>query len=205
MGAKLEIATLGALSGPTAHLGVHAQLQEHLVQGDRRTTCKAVGAQHFIISTDLGQTANPSPPDGLAWHVAGADVAGDHEGADPDDGAREPRETVDGLAAGNAEVGVGRCLPEDDGDLSRAQSMARRPPTLRGLRCPALRGVHPEPGPASSSFGASIYACAGANTQNAAPAAQLSVAAARTLRRCRRSGSIRPPPRNQTAPAVSSA
>ena len=32
---------------------------------------KAVGAQHFIISTDLGQTANPSPPDGLAWLIGG--------------------------------------------------------------------------------------------------------------------------------------
>jgi hypothetical protein len=32
---------------------------------------KEVGAQHFIISTDLGQTANPSPPDGLGWLIGG--------------------------------------------------------------------------------------------------------------------------------------
>jgi hypothetical protein len=68
---------------------------------------QAVGAQQFIISSDFGLTR-----ESLATRWAGvarcrADVEGDHEGADPDDGAREAREAVDGLAAGNAEVGVG--------------------------------------------------------------------------------------------------
>jgi hypothetical protein len=30
-----------------------------------------VGAEHFILSTDLGQTGNPSQPDGYAMLIAG--------------------------------------------------------------------------------------------------------------------------------------
>jgi Family of unknown function (DUF6282) len=70
MGAKLEIATLGALSGPNAHLAFMRN-SRNISFKETADRVQAVGAQHFIISTDLGQTANPSPPDGLAWHVAG--------------------------------------------------------------------------------------------------------------------------------------
>ena len=31
---------------------------------------KEVGPQNFILATDLGQTGNPSPPDGLQFFVA---------------------------------------------------------------------------------------------------------------------------------------
>jgi hypothetical protein len=30
-----------------------------------------VGAEHFVLGTDLGQTGNPSQPDGYAMLVAG--------------------------------------------------------------------------------------------------------------------------------------
>ena len=32
---------------------------------------KAVGAEHFLLATDLGQTGNPSPPDGYKLLVGG--------------------------------------------------------------------------------------------------------------------------------------
>jgi hypothetical protein len=70
MGAKMEIATLGALYGPNAHLAFMRN-SKNISFAESADHVKAVGAQHFIISTDLGQTANPSPPDGLGWHIAG--------------------------------------------------------------------------------------------------------------------------------------
>ena len=70
MGAKLEIATLGALYGPTAHLAFMRN-SKNVSFKESADHVKEVGAQHFIISTDLGQTANPSPPDGLGWLIAG--------------------------------------------------------------------------------------------------------------------------------------
>jgi len=70
MGAKMEIATLGALSGPQAHLAFMRN-SKNISFKESADHIKQVGAAHFIISTDLGQTANPSPPDGLAWLVGG--------------------------------------------------------------------------------------------------------------------------------------
>jgi hypothetical protein len=37
---------------------------------------KEVGAQHFVLGTDLGQTGNPSQPDGYAMLVAGLTAEG---------------------------------------------------------------------------------------------------------------------------------
>jgi hypothetical protein len=37
---------------------------------------KAVGAQHFIMGTDLGQTGNPSHPDGYQLFVQQLEKAG---------------------------------------------------------------------------------------------------------------------------------
>src|SRR5438445_842060 len=70
MGAKMEIATLGALSGPQAHLAFMRN-SKNISFKESADHIKQVGAAHFIISTDLGQTANPSPPDWLAWLVGG--------------------------------------------------------------------------------------------------------------------------------------
>ena len=70
MGAKMEIDAMGSLMGPNAHLGwmrhwrqvTHKESAEHI---------KAVGAENFVLGTDLGQTGNPSQPDGYAMLVAG--------------------------------------------------------------------------------------------------------------------------------------
>jgi len=35
-----------------------------------------VGAQHFVLGTDLGQSGNPTPADGLQMFVAGLQAAG---------------------------------------------------------------------------------------------------------------------------------
>jgi glycosidase len=37
---------------------------------------RSVGAQHFVLGTDLGQTGNPTPADGLMMFVAGLEAAG---------------------------------------------------------------------------------------------------------------------------------
>ncbi len=65
MGAKIELCTLGMLYGPNAHLAF-LRNSRHVSPKDSAARIKDVGAQHFILSTDLGQTGNPSPPDGLA-------------------------------------------------------------------------------------------------------------------------------------------
>ena len=38
---------------------------------DTATRIRNVGAQHFVLGTDLGQSGNPTPADGLAMFVAG--------------------------------------------------------------------------------------------------------------------------------------
>jgi len=37
---------------------------------------KAVGAKHFVLGTDLGETGNPTPADGLQMFVAALEAAG---------------------------------------------------------------------------------------------------------------------------------
>jgi len=37
---------------------------------------KSVGAQHFVLGTDLGQSGNPTPADGLQMFVAGLQAEG---------------------------------------------------------------------------------------------------------------------------------
>ncbi len=70
MGAKLEIAAMGSLMGPNAHLAWmrHWRQVTHKESADH---IKAVGAQNFVLGTDLGQTGNPSQPDGYAMLVSG--------------------------------------------------------------------------------------------------------------------------------------
>src|SRR5438552_6903277 len=68
IGAKMELCAMGALMGPTAHLA----WMRHWRQVTPRETAeriKAVGADHFVLATDLGQTGNPSPADGLQLFV----------------------------------------------------------------------------------------------------------------------------------------
>jgi Family of unknown function (DUF6282) len=68
MGAKLELCAMGPLLGPEAHL----QWMRHWRQVKVEETAAAVreiGAQNFILATDLGQMGNPTPADGLQLFV----------------------------------------------------------------------------------------------------------------------------------------
>ena len=75
MGAKLEIDFLGTLMGPNAHMGWMSHWKNVSVK-DNAEAIKAVGAQHFVLGTDLGQTGNPSHIDGMKAMVAGLKANG---------------------------------------------------------------------------------------------------------------------------------
>jgi hypothetical protein len=70
MGAKLELCALGMLVGPDSPL---PWMRESVRVPLKDTAAKihAVGAQHFVLGTDLGQTGNPTPADGLQMFVGG--------------------------------------------------------------------------------------------------------------------------------------
>jgi Family of unknown function (DUF6282) len=70
LGAKLELCALLMLAGPTSPL----EFMHHTARvpvSDTAARVKAVGAQHFVLGTDLGQAGNPTPADGLQMLVAG--------------------------------------------------------------------------------------------------------------------------------------
>jgi hypothetical protein len=70
LGAKMEICAMGPLMGPNAHLSwMRSWRQVSFKESAERI--KAVGAENFLLATDLGQTGNPSPPDGYKLLVAG--------------------------------------------------------------------------------------------------------------------------------------
>lgn len=75
LGAIFELAFLGTLMGPTAHLPFMTHWKRVSAE-DNAAAIKAVGAQHFIIGTDLGQTGNPSHPDGYQLFVQQLEKAG---------------------------------------------------------------------------------------------------------------------------------
>jgi Family of unknown function (DUF6282) len=69
MGAKMELCALGMLTGPDAPL----EFLRHSARVEVAETAaaiKAVGARHFVLGTDLGQSGNPTPVDGLQMFVA---------------------------------------------------------------------------------------------------------------------------------------
>jgi hypothetical protein len=75
LGAKMELCALGILVGPDAPL----EWMRHSprVPLVRTAACiQSVGAQHFVLGTDLGQSGNPTPADGLQMFVAGLQAAG---------------------------------------------------------------------------------------------------------------------------------
>ncbi|HXH12626.1 MAG TPA: DUF6282 family protein [Alphaproteobacteria bacterium] len=75
LGAKFELAFLGTLMGPTAHLPFMTHWKRVSAE-DNAAAIKAVGAQHFVLGTDLGQTGNPSHPDGYQMFVQQLEKAG---------------------------------------------------------------------------------------------------------------------------------
>jgi hypothetical protein len=75
MGAKMELCALGILVGPDAPL----EWMRHSPRvpiAETAARIRRVGAAHFVLGTDLGQTGNPTPADGLSMFVAGLEAAG---------------------------------------------------------------------------------------------------------------------------------
>ena len=75
MGAKLELCALGILVGPEAPL----EWMRHSARvplAETAARIRSVGAQHFVLGTDLGQTGNPTPADGLQMFVTGLEAEG---------------------------------------------------------------------------------------------------------------------------------
>ena len=75
MGAKMELCALGMLVGPDAAL----EWMRHSPRVPLAETAKcirSVGARHFVLGTDLGQSGNPTPADGLQMLVAGLQAEG---------------------------------------------------------------------------------------------------------------------------------
>lgn len=75
MGAKIEIDFLGALMGPNAHMAWMRHWKQ-VSPKDNANAIKAIGAQHFVMGSDLGQTGNPSHVDGMKAMVAGLKADG---------------------------------------------------------------------------------------------------------------------------------
>ena len=69
MGAKMELCAMGPLMGPEAH---NAWMRAWRLVKIQETVqaIKEVGAQHFVLGTDLGQAGNPSHADGLQMFVS---------------------------------------------------------------------------------------------------------------------------------------
>ncbi len=75
MGAKLELCAMGPLMGPEAHLEWMRHWRRVKVE-ETATAVKEIGAENFILATDLGQFGNPSPADGLQLFVTDLMKAG---------------------------------------------------------------------------------------------------------------------------------
>ena len=70
LGGKMELCALLMLTGPESPL----EWMRHAPRiplADTAARIKAVGARHFVLGTDLGQTGNPTPADGLQMFVTG--------------------------------------------------------------------------------------------------------------------------------------
>jgi uncharacterized protein DUF6282 len=75
LGAKMELCALGMLVGPEAPLEWMRHSQRVPI-ADTAACIRSVGARHFVLGTDLGQTGNPTPADGLQMFVAALAGAG---------------------------------------------------------------------------------------------------------------------------------
>lgn len=68
MGAKIELAYLSYLKNPESHLS-HLQSGKHVSVEQMVNTIRTVGADHVILTSDLGQSGNPIPTDGLMQFI----------------------------------------------------------------------------------------------------------------------------------------
>jgi hypothetical protein len=71
MGAFIEHSVLGMFKGPDSHLGGFFRRQRRFTIEDHAKVIKAVGAEHCILVTDLGQYFNPTAPDGYKAFMMG--------------------------------------------------------------------------------------------------------------------------------------
>ncbi len=69
MGAKMELCAAGPLMGPQAHLPWMRAWRQVRIQ-ESAQAIQTIGAEHFVLGTDLGQSGNPSHADGLQMFVA---------------------------------------------------------------------------------------------------------------------------------------
>jgi Family of unknown function (DUF6282) len=69
MGARLELIAQGRLAGPRAHLEWMRSWRQIRIQ-ETADAIKAIGAGNFVLGTDLRQTGNPTPADGLQLFVS---------------------------------------------------------------------------------------------------------------------------------------
>ena len=67
-GAKLELCAAGPLMGPQAHLQWMRAWRQVRIQ-ESAEAIRAIGPEHFVFGTDLGQSGNPSHADGLQMYV----------------------------------------------------------------------------------------------------------------------------------------
>ena len=95
MGAKLELCAMGPLMGPEAHLAWMRNWRRVKVE-ETAAAVKEIGAQNFVLATDLGQTGNPSPADGLQLFVTDLMKAG----VSKDEVTKMGREVTGGLLMG---------------------------------------------------------------------------------------------------------
>lgn len=75
LGAKLEIVWLSNLQGPRSHLESQRHWK-HVGTADYAAAIKAVGAEHFVLASDLGQFLNPIHTDGMTALILGLGEAG---------------------------------------------------------------------------------------------------------------------------------
>lgn len=68
MGAKLELIASGPLFGPSAYLKWMRAWRQVRVQ-ETVQVIKAVGAENFVLGTDLGSAGSPTPADGMVLFV----------------------------------------------------------------------------------------------------------------------------------------
>jgi microsomal dipeptidase-like Zn-dependent dipeptidase len=74
-GALLELVFLNHLMGPNAHLDwMHEWSRVSIA--DMAAAIKEIGADHFVLASDLGQTGNPIHPDGYEMLVRGLEAEG---------------------------------------------------------------------------------------------------------------------------------
>jgi hypothetical protein len=68
MGAYIELTFLSYLSGPAAPYDF-LKAGKHIPMEEMVELIRAVGADHMVLSSDLGQSGNPIPPDGFKVFV----------------------------------------------------------------------------------------------------------------------------------------